>query len=130
MSIHYSKREALELSRNLAIVALDPSVKGEIIQTGHNKVGKRRHVTLLGEKPERKTKKKGREAGPNTQAVCDICDEHGDIKFREALPYLYEKGESVFRYFTENTDGKKQGVNRYNAIKNVWKTLKRKPARP
>ena len=53
--IHYTKEEALELSRNLAMLALDPQVKGKIIQTGHNKVstGKRSYISLLGEKPAR-----------------------------------------------------------------------------
>jgi len=75
------------------------------------------------------SKRKGREVSANTQAVRDICDKHGAIPYSEALPHLKQAGASVYRYFTEDTEGKKQGANRYNVAKSAWKKANGKPIR-
>lgn len=71
------------------------------------------------------TKRKGREVGPETLAVRDLLDQHGDMSYLVALPFINKLPKAIKDHFTEVTEaGYKSGANRYNVAKNTWKQMK------
>jgi len=68
---------------------------------------------------------RGREIGPETIAIRDLFEKHGDMNYKTALTHIHTMPKSIREHFTEvSADGKNSGANRYNVAKNAWKHSK------
>ena len=77
----------------------------------------RRGVKMSGET-------RGREVGQPTIEIRAMFEKHGPLTYKEALPYIEKMSDEVRAYYTESTNGKNQGSNRYNVAKAGWNKSK------